>query len=160
MKRERKDRRLQPHSIPSKTEVAIAQGPSPITLLAVLLVVAAVLVFAVHWPALSAKALSFDDQDYLVENQLVRNPGLTSARRFLSEVLEPSTIGGYYQPLAMISLMIDYAMGGRTDHLLPFHLTSLLLHGANTLLVITLLFLLFKQPWTAAVVSSPSACTR
>lgn len=142
-----------PHAPPQAPQVAAApDGRSSTQTLLILLVVAAVLVTAVHWPALSARALSFDDQDYLVDNQLVRNPGFTSAWRFLSEVLEPSTIGGYYQPMAMISLMVDYGLGGRIDYLSPFHTTSLILHVANTLLIITLLYLLFGQPWPAAIV--------
>jgi len=116
------------------------------------LLIAAVcaIVLAAHWPALSAKALSFDDYDYLTGNMLVQNPGWTSAWRFLTEVLEPSSVQGYYQPLAMISLMFDYALGGREKNLLPFHRTSLILHTANTALIIILLYLLFGQPWIAA----------
>jgi len=109
-------------------------------------------VLATHWPALSAKALSFDDSEYLTVNRLVQNPSVRSAGRFLTEILEPSTIGGYYQPLAMISLMLDYASGGRIDHLRPFHRTSLALHVANSVLVIVLLYSLFGQPWVAAIV--------
>jgi Flp pilus assembly protein TadD len=82
----------------------------------------------------------------------VQNPGWTSARRFLTEILEPSTVGGYYQPLTMISLMADCALGGRADYLRPFHRTSLALHIANTALVIVLLYLLFPVPWVAAAV--------
>jgi tetratricopeptide (TPR) repeat protein len=121
-------------------------------LLAVLLIVVCVVVLAVHWPALSAQALSFDDSQYLVKNLLVQNPSWTSARRFLTEVLEPSTVGGYYQPLTMISLMFDYALGGRPDNLHSFHRTSLILHVVNTALVIVLLYLLFGQAWVAAAV--------
>jgi len=111
------------------------------------LLIAAVcaIVLAAHWPALSAKALSFDDYDYLTGNMLVQNPGWTSAWRFLTEVLEPSSVQGYYQPLAMISLMFDYALGGREKNLIPFHRTSLILHVANTALIIILLYLLFGQ---------------
>src|SRR5947208_1128840 len=65
----------------------------------------AAIVIVVHWPALSSKAISFDDHQYLIDNELVRDPSWHSARRFLTEVLEPSTVSGYYQPLAMISLM-------------------------------------------------------
>ncbi len=119
-------------------------------LLAVLLIVACVVVLAVHWPALSAQALSIDDSQYLTKNVLVQNPSWTSARRFLTEVLEPSTVEGYYQPLTMISLMFDYALGGRPDNLKPFHRTSLTLHVVNTALVIVLLYLLFGQDWVAA----------
>jgi tetratricopeptide (TPR) repeat protein len=91
-----------------------------------------------------------DDEQYLTENILVHHPSWTSAERFLLEVLEPSTVKGYYQPLTMISLMGDYALGGRPYNLKPFHRTSLLFHMANTSLVIVLIYILFGQAWIAA----------
>ena len=112
--------------------------------------IAAVIVLAAHWPSLSSTAFSLDDDQYLFENQLVQNPGWESARRFLCEVLYPSTVRGYYQPLAMLSLMADYALGGRYNNLLPFHRTSLALHMAITALVIVVLYLLFGRVWIAA----------
>jgi tetratricopeptide (TPR) repeat protein len=117
-----------------------------------LIIAVCIAVIAVHWPALSAKALSFDDDQYLVENQYVKNPGLESAWRFLTEVMRPSSVSGYYQPLTMLSLMLDYAAGGRPDYLLPFHCTSLILHAANTALIIILLYMLFGRVWVAAAV--------
>ncbi|MGD0571941.1 MAG: tetratricopeptide repeat protein [Sedimentisphaerales bacterium] len=123
---------------------------SKTVLLAVLITCVCAAVIAVHWPALSAQALSFDDDQYLVNNALVKNPSCFSAWKFLSQVLEPSTVKGYYQPLAMISLMFDYSLGGRVENLLPFHRTSLALHAANTALVIVLLYLLFGEVWIAA----------
>jgi len=122
----------------------------PIALLTGLIAVVLCIVLAVHWPALSARAMSFDDSEYLTENLLVQNPGWTSAWRFLTEVLEPSSVRGYYQPITMLSLMIDYALGGRADNLMPFHRTSLILHVANTALIIVLLYLLFGRIWVAA----------
>jgi len=121
-----------------------------LTLLAVLIMAVCSVVLAAHWPALSAKATSLDDDQYLIKNPLVQNPGWSSARSFLTEILKPSTVKGYYQPLSMISLMIDYRLGGRQDNLLPFHRTSLVLHLANTALIIVLLYLLFGLPWAAA----------
>ena len=115
-----------------------------------IIVAVCVIVLVVHWPALSAKAVSFDDDTYVTNNLLVQNPGWASANRFLTEVFSPSTVGGYYQPLAMISLMFDYAVGGRTDNLMPFHRTSIALHVANTVLIIVLLYLLFGNIWLAA----------
>lgn len=123
---------------------------SKIGLPAGLLVVVCAAVVVTHWPALSAKTIFIDDGEYLTKNLLVQNPSWASARRFLSEVLEPSTVSGYYQPLTMISLMADYALGGRVDNLRPFHRTSLALHTANTALVIVLLYLLFGRVWIAA----------
>ncbi len=114
-----------------------------------LLIIFCIIIFATHWPALSAKALFFDDDLYLTDNLLVQNPGWSSAKQFLVEVLEPSTVHGYYQPLTMISLMLDHAMGGRVDDLMPFHRTSLILHVANTVLIVFLLYQLFGQFWIA-----------
>jgi len=116
----------------------------------ILITAVCIIVLAVHWPALSAKAFSFDDNVYLIDNMLVQNPSWYSAKRFLTEVLEPSTVGGYYQPMAMISLMLDYSLGGRENNLMPFHRTSLIFHVANTALIIVLLYLLFGQIWVAA----------
>lgn len=116
-----------------------------------MIVVIAFTLFA-HWPALSAGALSFDDQQYLIRNYLVQHPSWLSAKRFLCEVLEPSTVDGYYQPLAMISLMLDSARGGSPSNLRPFHQTSLILHVANTVLMAWLLYRLFGKPWPAAIV--------
>jgi tetratricopeptide (TPR) repeat protein len=118
-----------------------------------LLAAVAVMVAWTHWPALSARAISFDDDQYLLSNRLVRNPGWASTRRFLGEVLEPSTVSGYYQPLAMISLMLDHALGGRVNHLRPFHATSLGLHVLNTVLVGLLMFGIFGRPWPAGAVA-------
>jgi hypothetical protein len=131
---------------------AAEQVMSKSRLLAVLIVFVCAAVVAVYWPVLYAQTISFDDTQYLVENVLVKNPGWPSAWRFISEVLKPSTVEGYYQPLSMISLMLDYSIGGREDNLLPFHRTSLVLHTANTAMIIVLLYLLFGQVWIAAAV--------
>lgn len=109
------------------------------------------LVTVCHWPVLSAGALSFDDHQYLAQNPLVQRPCWDSVRRFFGEVLSPSTVRGYYQPLAMTSLMIDWARGARADNLQPLHQTSLLLHACNTALVVLLLYVLFGEPWAAAL---------
>ena len=119
-------------------------------LLLLTLAVMAIVLF-VYWPSIQSQALSIDDQQYLVSNRLVQNPGWISAGRFFGEILKPSTVPGYYQPLSMISLMVDYAMGGRINHLQTFHLTSLILHILNTGLIIILLYLLFRNYWVAAL---------
>jgi len=125
---------------------------SELKLLTALILAVCILTVITHWPALSARAMSFDDNMYLTENQLVRNPGLTSARRFLTEILEPSSVRGYYQPLTMISLMADCAAGAGPENLMPIHRTSLIFHAANTALIIVLLYILFGRPVIAAAV--------
>jgi len=121
--------------------------------LAILAVLMAGAVTFAHWPVLEARALCIDDQEYLTANRLVQHPSWASAGRFLGEVVRPSTVGGYYQPLAMISLMLDYAVAGRADNLRPFHRTSLILHVANALVIMWLLYALFGRPWVAAGVA-------
>jgi Flp pilus assembly protein TadD len=155
--RRRPEKKIQPSQVGARKSViseggkkSLERPASEVRLLCVLLTVVCVLVIVVHWPALSAGALSFDDSQYLTENVLVQTPSWSSARRFLTEVLEPSTVKGYYQPLAMISLMLDYALGGRGNNLRPFHRTSLGLHVANTALVSVLLYLLFGRAVVAA----------
>jgi protein O-mannosyl-transferase len=123
---------------------------APGVLIPCVVTVTAIVAWA-HWPALSARAISFDDDQYLLNNHLVQAPSLASARRFFGEVSKPSTVTGYYQPLAMTSLMLDAATGGGPNNLRPFHRTSLALHLLNTLLVVGLLYQLFGEPWTAAI---------
>ena len=125
---------------------------SGVGLVTVLTIAICAAVLVTHWPALSAQAISIDDSMYFVNNFLVRTPSWESARRFFTEVLEPSSVRGYYQPLTMISLMLDYALGGQGDSLRPFHQTSLVLHIANTALIIVLLYQLFGSAWVAAAV--------
>jgi len=120
-------------------------------LFAALMGMVAVVLFLAYLPALDSRAIFFDDDEYLVQNNLVQNPGWSSLKRFITEVSEPSTVRGYYHPLAMISLMLDYAAGGRVDNLVVFHRTSLLLHIANTMLVIILFYLLFGRYWPAVL---------
>ena len=125
---------------------------SPIVILALLLLVVAAWVVMAYWPSLSCKAVLFDDYQYLHKNQLVQNPSLASIRRFFGEVLKPSTVQGYYQPLTMTSLMLDCAMGGHVGNLVPFHRTSLILHVMNTVLLAVFVYLLFGRVLPAAAV--------
>mgnify|MGYP002622522221 FL=1 len=123
------------------------------TYLGIALAIAIIVVWA-HWPALSARAYCFDDQDYFIDNPLIASPGLESAGRFFGEVFEPSTVRGYYQPLTMVSLMLDAAMGGSAENLRPFHRTSLALHVVNTLLLFVLMLQLFGRPWAAGLAAA------
>ena len=105
-----------------------------------------------HWPGLSARALFFDDVMYLSGNPRVLHPTWSDAWRLLAEVTEPTTIRGYYEPLPILTLMLDSVLGGSVDDLGPYHRTALLLHVANTLLVAGLVYLLFGRAWVAAMV--------
>src|SRR5439155_15572120 len=111
----------------------------------------ALLVAAANWPVLRAQALSFDDDAFVTRNPLVTHPGWSSVGRFFGEVLNPSTVKGYYLPLSMTSLMLDDAMGGRPDDPRVFHRTSLALHALNTVLILLILYQLFGALVPAAL---------
>jgi hypothetical protein len=112
--------------------------------------VVSLLVWLTFRPVLTARALTTDDGRYLTNNASVKNPSLTSAWRFISEVQLPTTVPGYYQPLSMLSLMLDCAVGGNEANLLPFHRTNLLLHVAASLLVFAVVYQLFGSSVAAA----------
>ena len=98
-----------------------------------------VLVVLAYWPTSFSEFVGLDDYQYVVDNQLVRNPSWTSVERFFGEVRNPSTVAGYYQPLTMVSLMLDAWLAGG-DGLDPFiyHLTNILLHAVTAVLVMLL----------------------
>ncbi|HSW47128.1 MAG TPA: tetratricopeptide repeat protein [Phycisphaerae bacterium] len=137
--------------LPAETLPQPRTGRPWITLGFLCLIVSAVLV-AAHWPVLSTQALSFDDDEAIIQNHLIQDPGWHSLVRFFSEVRSSSVISGYYRPLTLVSLMIDWAMGARPDDLRVFHRTSLILHVLSTVLLILLCHQLFGQPVVAAMV--------
>jgi protein O-mannosyl-transferase len=140
-----KTERLSPQDVSAPTAI----DPRHIRLALAIIAIMAV-TLATHWPALSTKAIWLDDADYITGNDVISRPSLTSIGRALSEVTHPS-IRGYYQPLPMISLMLDVDSGGSLTHPAPFRVTSLGLHVANTALLVVLLYLLLKRPLPAAL---------
>ncbi len=121
--------------------------------LAYLLVGVGTIVLLVHLPALSARATFHDDTAYVIENPLVQNPSWHGVKRFFTEVWHPSTVRGYYQPLTMVSLMLDRLVSGPNESMRAYRCTSLALHVANTALVAVLLYSLFGRAVVAAVVA-------
>jgi protein O-mannosyl-transferase len=142
-------KKVRPHARP-RTKV---ETPQHSRIWAALLAALSIAVVAglAHAPAYSAKALCFDDNQYLLDNVLVKNPSTVAAGRFLGEVLRPSTVRGYYQPLSMISLMVEYHLGGRAADPRVFHAVSLGLHAACSALLVLLLYLLFDHAFAAGL---------
>ncbi|MGA2788801.1 MAG: tetratricopeptide repeat protein [Verrucomicrobiota bacterium] len=116
-----------------------AEAPAPVKapsrirvwLLAALL---ALVTMAVYWPATRCDFNSYDDQDYVTANPHVQG-GLTWAGMEWA-FLNP--VSSNWHPVTMLSHMLDCQLFG----LKPWghHLTSVLLHAINTVLVFLLLF--------------------
>ncbi len=139
--------------------VATAEAPSAAGTLhrsrpAFVLVAAAVVaaaVLGVFWPLLSAQALSYDDDLYLLNNRYVQNPSWSSLAFFFSELTETTTLTGYTHPIALTSLMLDCALGGTANDLTAFHRTNLALHVVTCLCLMGVCVLLFGRVWPAAL---------
>lgn len=117
--------------------------------LAIVIIIAIILI--VDWPVLSCQALTYDDGLYLIHNNLVKAVNWESCRRFFGEVFSPSSVGGYYQPLTMLSLMIDFLFAGEIGDLTVFHRTNLILHLINISFIVIFLYLLFRNILVAAL---------
>lgn len=83
-------------------------------------------------PALGGAFLTFDDDVYVTANPMVRD-GLSA--RGLAWALRSFETGNWH-PLTWASLMLDAGLHGLAPG--GFHLTNLLLHGANAVLVFAL----------------------
>ena len=95
----------------------------PPTIAAALMVVATV---ALYWPALGA---GFLGDDFMILHRLRALAHATDVTRFFrGEFFE------YYRPLGFVSHAIDWAIAGQNPR--QFHLTNLLIHIVNTILVL------------------------
>jgi hypothetical protein len=109
----------------------------------VLLVVA--VVFAAFLPALGSQFVLWDDDLNFTENPSFR--GLSASHlRWMFTTLH----GGHYQPLSWVTLGLDYTLWGMDPF--GYHLTNLVLHAANALLVHRLIAVLVPGVGTAAAV--------
>lgn len=107
---------------------------------------------AIYIPSFNAELQLIDDPQYITTNPYVLYPSWQKLGWFFAEVRQPSTVLGYYQPLTMASLMLDRVIEGwlsggygpRPDPFV-FHLTNILLHGANSAMVFVLAMGLTRQ---------------
>jgi tetratricopeptide (TPR) repeat protein len=93
----------------------------------------ALLVFFTCLPLLQSEFIFCDDPDYVVANPQVQ-PGLTRAGIAWAF---GSTVGGNWHPLTWLSHMLDCQLFGLKSW--GHHLTNLLLHAVNTLLLFLVL---------------------
>ncbi len=99
----------------------------------------------IYRPSLDADFQALDDPQYTYANAYILLPTWEKLGDFFTEYKIPSTVAGYYQPLAMASLMLDRVIegrlrGGYSSDLdpFPYHFTNVFLHGLNAALVFLL----------------------
>ncbi len=104
------------------------------------------LVFWVFYPSLHGDFIEFDDFDYVTGNQHLAFT--------LANLLLPVREGAAanWHPLTMWSLMLDHRLYGLNPW--GYHLTNLLLHSANTVLLFLVLRRLSGSLWRSLMVAA------
>ena len=114
----------------------------------VICVFLAVCTTAVYWQILSSDFVNFDDQMYVTENSHVQK-GLTTENLVWAFA---SYDVAYWHPLTWLSHMLDCELFGLKAG--GHHLTSLILHIANSLLVFWVLRRATGAIWRSALVAA------
>ncbi|MDD5116685.1 MAG: hypothetical protein PHW98_06465, partial [Candidatus Omnitrophica bacterium] len=96
----------------------------------------------------------FDDNALVVENPLVKSPYLLPdifKTALYDHWLGAQPYDRMYRPLQLLSYRLDYDLWGLKPF--GFHLSNILLHLFNSMLVFSLIWLLFKRRMLAASTS-------
>jgi Flp pilus assembly protein TadD len=137
------------NNIPSKEGDTFRQtkiGLSRLDLLICLLLVVATL--TVYLQVRNHEFIRFDDDQYIAKNRHIQQ-GLTTES--VTWALTATDIS-YWQPMTLLSLILDYELYGLNP--LGYHLTNLLLHLLNTLLLFLVLKRMTGSIWRSAFVAS------
>jgi protein O-mannosyl-transferase len=105
------------------------------------------------WSLKDCGFINFDDPDYVYENAYVQSGlkwnSIRQAFSFSSELVEISV---NWFPLTWLSLMLDYQIFGLNPQ--GFHLTNLLFHVLNTILLFLIFHRMTKTLWPSAFVAA------
>jgi tetratricopeptide (TPR) repeat protein len=137
---------MKSNPVPARaSDPVMAQSRFPVWLMAALL---ALMTVALYWPAMRCDFVNFDDPDYVTENPHVQG-GLTLEG--MKWAFSNPVVGNWH-PLTVLSHTLDCQLFG----LKPWghHLTSVLLHALNTVLVFLLLRRLTGALWRSALVAA------
>ena len=102
----------------------------------------------VYAPVRHYDFVRYDDPGYVVDHPLVRQ-GLSQAAVFRAFT---TTTGGFWQPLTVLSHMLDRELFGFQPG--AHHLVNLILHLANVLLLVTLLARTTRAFWASWLVAA------
>ncbi len=106
-----------------------------------------IVVFSAFYPSLRNGFVNWDDNAYVTQNRFIRSVSLENIKQISS-----SFFIAHYQPITILSYLFEYHF----FKLNPFgyHLTSLILHVLNCLLVFWLVFMLsgrISVAWLTAI---------
>ena len=116
-----------------------------VLVICILLAAAALMAF---WQVNRCDFINFDDPLYVTENTHIMQGITWEAVRWAFT----SAYANFWHPLTMISHMVDVQLFGLNPH--GHHMTSLLFHIANTLLLFLILDRMTEAPWKSAFVAA------
>jgi len=135
---------------PGKIQQQALTAPQPFHTRILLVAVILVLTFAAYYPSLKNGMMrSWDDQAYITQNALVKS---LSANNIIKIFKEDKGLYANYHPLTTLSLAVNYHFS--KEEPFGYHLTNLLLHLLNTLLVFIFIYKLTKNNLVIAAVTS------
>ncbi|MCB9285238.1 MAG: tetratricopeptide repeat protein [Lewinellaceae bacterium] len=108
------------------------------------LVAILILTYRIYAPSLDYEFINLDDPGYVTGNPYIQDLTAKNIGKIFTEPL-----AGYYHPLTLLSLALDYRTSGSEPH--TYHLVNLLLHLANTVFVFYFVYLLGRRKWIAAL---------
>src|SRR5262245_26577505 len=110
----------------------------------------AALTFALYWPAHAYDFINYDDPDYVLRNPFIA-PGLTRAglQWAFGQLHGFAT---YWHPLTWVSHMIDCQLFGLAAG--KHHLTNVVLHTINAVLLFAVWQRMTRAPWASFVVAA------
>jgi protein O-mannosyl-transferase len=110
-------------------------------------VIVLVLTLLAHLRALQGKFVEWDDTTHITRNAAIRSLSFENLRAMFTK-----PIAKLYCPLTWLSYAVDYQIWNQNPF--GYHLTNLLLHLANTLLVLILVRMLLRNRWEHATMTA------
>ncbi len=107
-----------------------------------------VITLIAFWQVTQCDFINYDDQSYVTENVHIRNGITMEAMRWAFTTTHSSN----WHPLTWMSHMLDVQLFGLKPRW--HHLTNLLFHIANTLLLFFVFHRMTKAPWQSAFVAA------
>jgi tetratricopeptide (TPR) repeat protein len=108
----------------------------------------AILTLAVYWPVRGYDFVNYDDPGYITENKMVQR-GLTGETA--GWAFQTSEMSNWH-PLTWLSYLLDWQIYGNNAG--GFHLTNVLFHAANAILLFLLLQQMIGARWGSFVVAA------
>ena len=106
--------------------------------------------WALYASSLNNELTTWDDKNYVIENTFIRSTKSDSLKMLFKPGVETGGyIMGNYHPLTIVSYALEYDKHGLAPR--PYHVTNLIFHIFNTLLVYLFILLLSRKKFVAFI---------